>query len=154
MKSDINAKVFMNGEKARTWNSRQNNIPGMFASVTATINANGEQFAYISDAGVQNIAYEKVGHTSIVTPYSTMALFLADEASASVWYHNMISGPAGQTKFGSIESLDVTGSAVSPMTTWDSKITTVVGMMGGLVDSVTERMVNDKVFDEFLDVVN
>ena len=83
-----------------------------------------------------------------------MALFLADQSSAAAWYHNMISGPAGQTKYGSIEALLVDGTQVSPMTTWDSKITTVVGMMGGLVDSVRERMVKENVYDKFINIVN
>ena len=49
----------------------------------------------------------------------------------------MISGPAGQTKFGSIEALHVSGSEISPIITWDSKITTVVGILGGIQDIIS-----------------
>lgn len=46
----------------------------------------------------------------------------------------MISGPAGQTLYGSIEGLNITGYNVSPMTTWDTKATTVLAMLGGTID--------------------
>jgi hypothetical protein len=42
--------------------------------------------------------------------------------------------------FGSVESLEIDGSAVSPLVTWDSKITTVVGMLGGISDLVSRKM--------------
>ena len=40
------------------------------------------------------------------------------------------------------------------MTTWDSKITTVVSILGGLVDVITRKMKADNVFDKFIDIVN
>ena len=83
-----------------------------------------------------------------------MSLFLADEGVATAWYHNMISGPAGQTIYGSIEALMVSGAEVSPMTTWDSKITTVVGMMGGLQEIVGAKMQKDNILQPFLDKIN
>jgi hypothetical protein len=154
LQSDINKRVFLNGEKARTWDAKESKLPGMFASVTSAISSNADALAYFSDCGVQSAAYEKVGHRQVVTPYSTMPLFLADQASAAVWYHNMLSGPAGQTKYGSIEALDISGTKVSPMTTWDSKITTVVAIMGGLSDIIADKMQKDMVLDSFLNVVN
>lgn len=38
--SPINAKLFKNGEKVRTWDARESSLPGMFASVTGTIKRN------------------------------------------------------------------------------------------------------------------
>lgn len=67
----------------------------MFASVTGTIKSNDEIPEYISDAGIPEAAYAKVNHRDVVTPYSTMGLFLANRTVATAWYHNMISGPAG-----------------------------------------------------------
>ena len=87
--------MFLNGEKVRTWDARANGLPGMFASVTSTIAYNEQPLNYYSACGVQEVAYEVVTHRDVVTPYSTMGLFLADQATATVWYHNMISGPAG-----------------------------------------------------------
>lgn len=83
-----------------------------------------------------------------------MPLFLADQPTAAVWYHNMLSGPAGQTKYGSIEALHINGSSVSPMTTWDSKITTVVAMMGGLTSIVESKLKKTKAYDSFIAVVD
>lgn len=65
-----------------------------------------------------------------------MALFIANPGVAATWYHNMISSPAGQNKYGSTEGMTIDGKQVSPMVTWDSKITTVIGMMGGFADAV------------------
>jgi len=82
----------------------------MLASITSTIGSNSEQINYFSDCGVPELAIQSVSHREIVTPYSTMNLFLADLPSATVWYHSMISGPAGQTPTGSIEALLIDGT--------------------------------------------
>jgi hypothetical protein len=50
--SDINKRVFMNGEKARTWDANASKLPGMFASVTSTIASNDQQLNYFSDCGI------------------------------------------------------------------------------------------------------
>jgi hypothetical protein len=75
-----------------------------------------------------------------------MGLFLANKTVASAWYHNMISGPAGQTKYGSIEGLAVDGRTIAPVLTWDSKITTVISMLGGFSDIVSRKMHKDGVY--------
>ena len=62
----------------------------------------------------------------------------------------MISGPAGQTKYGSIESLDIRGYEVGPVLTWDSKITTVVSMLGGFKDAVAKKMKTQRIYNSFL----
>ena len=152
--SPLNKQVFLNGEKIRTWNSKVNKLPGMFASVTSTIATNDQQLNYFSDCGVQEVAFERVGRKEVVTPYSTMSLFIADEGVAAAWYHNMISGPAGQTMYGSIEALMTSGAEISPMLTWDSKITSVVGMMGGLQEIVGAKMHKHNILEPFLDKIN
>ena len=78
------------------------------------------------------MSFKSVTHDYLVTPYSTMALFMVSKEVGALWYHNMISGPAGQNVFGSTEGLIVDGTSVSPFVTWDSKITTVLGMLGGV----------------------
>jgi hypothetical protein len=40
------------------------------------------------------------------------------------------------------------------MTTWDSKITTVVAMMGGLTDIIAAKMKKSRAYDTFINVVN
>lgn len=48
----------------------------------------------------------------------------------------------------------MSGSEVSPLLTWDSKITTVLAMLGGLQDIVKQRMIKDNVYDKFIKVVD
>ncbi len=127
-----------------------NYIPGMFASVTSSIKTDTQLFDYFSDCGVEYLAYQKVTHRQLVTPYSTMTLFLADQATAAVWYHNMISGPAGESKYGSTEGILITGTEISPMTTWDTKITTVLGIVGGMSDIISAQLRRDQVYITFL----
>ena len=69
-----------------------------------------------------------------------MGMFLADKKVAAAWYHNMLSSPAGQNAYGSTESTLVDGSQVSPLVTWDSKITTVISMLGGFYDAVRKGL--------------
>jgi hypothetical protein len=38
--------------------------------------------------------------------------------------------------------------------TWDSKITTVIGIMGGITDIIAAKMKKDLVYDKFVDIVN
>jgi hypothetical protein len=48
----------------------------------------------------------------------------------------MLMSPSAQTKYGSLEATNVTGANVSPMLTWNTKIATVVAMMGGTTDII------------------
>jgi hypothetical protein len=69
-----------------------------------------------------------------------MNLFMADRTVATAWYHNMISAPGGQNKFGSTEAVSMYGDSVSPMVTWDAKMTTVLSILGGLSDQVARKL--------------
>lgn len=91
----MNNQLLINAEKVRTWDAKINKRPGMFASINGNISKNDDQMSYHSDCGVQSVAFEKVGTTYLVTPYSTMAMFLTNQSVAAAWYHNMLSGPAG-----------------------------------------------------------
>lgn len=66
----------------------------------------------------------------------------------------MLDMPAGQTQYGSTEGVVIDGSSVSPMLTWDSKITTVIGMLGGFADAVTRGLDEEGLLFQFYDVVN
>ena len=66
----------------------------------------------------------------------------------------MISGPAGQNKWGSTEGSSIYGDSVAPMTTWDAKITTVLSIMGGLADYNAKKLSWDNKLSIFLSVVN
>lgn len=52
--------------------------------------------------------------------------------------------------YGSTESARVDGKLVSALVTWDSKITTVVSMLGGVSDLVRQKMKADGIYDEFI----
>lgn len=152
--SPVNAKVFKNGEKARTWDALDNKIPGMFASVTAPIYRNSDQVNYYSDCGIPALSYSVVGHRNLVTPYSTMGLFLADSISAYAWYYTMISGPAGQNLYGSTEAMSIAGDSVAPIVTWDSKITTVIGMLGGFIRPIADKMKKSGIYNTFINRID
>lgn len=55
-------------------------------------------------------------------------------------YNNMLSAPRMQSRYGSTEAINVNGTEISPLTTWDSKITTVLGMLGGVGHLVAEGL--------------
>jgi hypothetical protein len=150
----ITHNLLVNGEKARTWDAYQNGIHGMFASVNGNISRNTDNMEYYSDCGIQSIAFQPVNHRHLVTPYSTMALFLANRDVASAWYHNMLNAPAGQNKYGSTEGTTRDGLQVSPMITWDAKITTVISILGGFAEEVSWGLKDDGVLTQLIDKIN
>lgn len=52
--------------------------------------------------------------------------------------------------YGSTESTRVDGEGVSALLTWDSKVLTVVSILGGIKDLVRDRMKSDGIYDEFV----
>lgn len=55
--------------------------------------------------------------------------------------------------YGSTESTRVDGTGVSALVTWDSKVTTVVAILGGVTDLVRQKMKADGVYAEFIEVI-
>ncbi len=150
----INNRVFLNGEKARTWHSYLNKIPGMYASVTNVGKDGNYDTGYISACGIQSISYEKVQYTNVVTPYGAFPVIMASQAHGLAWYFAMISGARMQGPYGSTEASNTAGSMISPVVTWDSKITSVVAMLGG-VAPINERVMRQQnVYDRFHDIVD
>jgi hypothetical protein len=95
----------------------------MFASVTNVTTPNVFP-NYLSAAGIQEIAFELIQENDVVTPYASFPQFLATkEPSGLIWYHNMLTGPKMQGPYGSTESVNVDGTLISPVLTWDSKST-------------------------------
>lgn len=52
----------------------------------------------------------------------------------------MLSGPRMQSRYGSTEAINTNGTMISPLTTWDSKITTVLAMLGGVGQLVGDSL--------------
>jgi hypothetical protein len=49
-----------------------------------------------------------------------------------------------QSSFGSTEGINANGTEISPLTTWDSKITTVLAMLGGVGPIVERSLLREK----------
>lgn len=56
----------------------------------------------------------------------------------------------GPGLYGSTESTRVDGKLVSALVTWDSKITTVVALLGGVGDLVRPKMKRDRIYKDFI----
>lgn len=108
----------------------------MYASVSGPASTNYEDTGYFSDAGIQEIAFNSITFDRIVTPYSSFPVFLVSKEHGAAWLHNMLISPCGQTKYGALEGTGLNGSLISPMMTWDTKITTVLAIMNGTTNII------------------
>eukprot|EP01125_Pyxidicula_operculata_P018068 TRINITY_DN6399_c0_g1_i2.p1 TRINITY_DN6399_c0_g1~~TRINITY_DN6399_c0_g1_i2.p1 ORF type:complete len:425 (+),score=83.98 TRINITY_DN6399_c0_g1_i2:389-1663(+) len=151
----INARVFMNGERARVANSNMNKIPGLYASVS-NVTTGGPVQQYLS-AGIPPIAFNQNLNDydlSLITPYGSFPVLLANYTVGLQWYWTMLKGPRMQGPYGSTESTYITGTMISPVTTWDSKITTVTALHGGVASIVRRGLVKEGKYDRFFGIVN
>lgn len=64
-------------------------------------------------------------------------------------YRNTFSDP-----YGSTESERIDGTAISSFVSWDSKITTVNALLGGVYSIVGRKMRKEGIYDEFIDVAS
>jgi hypothetical protein len=78
------------------------------------------------------------------------------EKRKELWLLNFC-GNANHTNspdiYGSTEAVRVDGTGVSALLTWDSKVTTVNAVLGGVTDFVRQKMKADNVYDEFVDIM-
>jgi hypothetical protein len=153
-------KIFRNAEKVRTLDAYLNKIPGLMASINDVTNGSQDIPDYASACGISSVAFEKVERRDLLTPYGSFAIFLHDPATGFCWYNNMLQGPRMQHKYGSTEAINANATEISPLTTWDSKITTVLGMLGGIGDATAKALKTDKVqftgenaYDAFVNIV-
>ncbi|KAG2382056.1 hypothetical protein C9374_005848 [Naegleria lovaniensis] len=152
--SDINRRVFMNGEKARLIHSIENNIPGLFASVTKPTTHGRYYPKYASECGIPSISCQKVLFENIVTPYASFPTILAHRNVGLAWYWMMLKGSKMQGLYGSTESITANGKKICPVLTWDSKITTVVAICGGVSKFTREFMKKQGLYDKFISTIN
>jgi hypothetical protein len=131
-------KLFQNAEKARTWDAVSNHLPGLLASINDVTDGSQTIPDYASACGVPEIASQPIERRDILTPYGSFGLFLFDMPSALCWYNNMLRAPRMQSAIGSTEAINANGTEISPLTTWDSKATTVLAMLGG-IGTITGR---------------
>lgn len=55
--------------------------------------------------------------------------------------------------YGSSESTRVDGTSTSAFVSWDSKVTTINGLLGGVTSLVRAKMQREGVYEEFIQVV-
>ncbi|KAJ3568519.1 hypothetical protein NP233_g5665 [Leucocoprinus birnbaumii] len=165
--------LYENMERARTCDSHAKRLPGMFASINNSTDQNGEIIGYISNAGIPAIANQTVQELDVITPYSTMNTMIVNKTVGLLWWYNMAKARRMQSMFydqpppllallielvnidlyGSSESTRIDGTATSAFVSWDSKVTTVNGLLGGVASLVRARMQRQGVYEEFIRVV-
>ncbi|KAL1966392.1 hypothetical protein VTN77DRAFT_4534 [Rasamsonia byssochlamydoides] len=151
---DIIRRLYNNAERARTCNSVVTKVPGMFASVNnSTDPSTGQIIGYISNAGIPSIANQTVQELDVITPYSVFPTLLFDQKVGLAWWRNMVIAKKMQNPYGSTESARIDGILISGLVTWDSKMTTVNALLGGVSDFVRQRMIKDGIYQEFIDII-
>jgi len=150
---DLMKRLYANGEKVRTWDSYLNNIPGMFAAIN-DVSTNETIPGYIG-CGIPAVAIAKNTRRDVITGYGIYPLFLIEsqKINALLWFDNYLKGPKMQNQFGATEAVSINGTMISSLTTWDSKMTTVLGMLGGVVDLNRKFMQESGVYDNFVATV-
>jgi len=150
---DLMKRLYANGEKVRTWDSYTNRFPGMFAAIN-DVSTNETIPGYIG-CGIPSIATAKDTRRDVITGYGIYPLFLIEnqKLNALLWYDNYLKAPKMQNQFGATEAININGTMISSLTTWDSKMTTVLAMLGGVVDLNRKFMQETGVYDSFLATV-
>lgn len=151
--SATNRRVFFNGERARTQHSAANAIPGLYASVTDVCPPGKTPPTYISATGIQSIASQIVQRRDVLTPYGAYPVILAHKGIGLAWYQHMLNFTAMQGPLGSTEAFNVNGTMISPVLTWDSKITTFAAMIGGVADLVEKGLRRDNTYLAFAKII-
>eukprot|EP01129_Flabellula_baltica_P008794 TRINITY_DN3526_c0_g1_i1.p1 TRINITY_DN3526_c0_g1~~TRINITY_DN3526_c0_g1_i1.p1 ORF type:complete len:477 (+),score=86.60 TRINITY_DN3526_c0_g1_i1:13-1443(+) len=124
-------------------------IPGLYASVT-DVKLRG----YISATGIQSIAFQPIQRKDIITPYGAFPVLLADQAVGLTWLQNMIKAPRMQGMYGSTEAININGTEISNIVTWDSKVTTDVAILGGIKDMTIALMKQQGIWERFSFIAN
>jgi len=149
----IHKRIFDNGERARTINSALKKIPGLYAAAS-NVTSGGPVQSYVAAVGIAEIAFEAITDSNLITPYGSFPVLLANYTYGLVWYHNMLLGSKMQGPFGSTESCDVWGSQISPVLTWDTKITTMCALVGGVVDITEKGFKEDGKYQRFKTIID
>lgn len=146
-------RLFTNAERARTCNSNVLKIPGTYASVNNITSPRDNQIeGYISNAGIPSISFITEQELDVITPYSVFPTVLFDRGVGAAWLWDMLQGKKMQNPYGTTESERIDGTGVSSFVSWDSKITTVVALLGGVGDLAREGLKNEGLYGEFLRV--
>ncbi|KAM3448251.1 hypothetical protein MY3296_007934 [Beauveria thailandica] len=152
---DIIRRLHQNAERVRTCNSIVTRVPGLFASVNNSTDPTTDEITgYISPAGIVSVASQKEQEHDVITPYAAWPTIMVDKSVGLAWWWNMLQGKKMQNPYGSTESTRVDGKLVSALVTWDSKITTVVSLLGGVGDLVRRKMKIDGIYHDFISIAS
>ncbi|MFC2140638.1 hypothetical protein ACFLQ1_02835, partial [Candidatus Auribacterota bacterium] len=160
--SPLICEVIRLGEVARTIHSRENNIPGLFASVNAPDSPNtirmlrklGRKYNYISSAGIQALASQKVNFANVVAPYAAFPVILQNTKQGLAWLQVMLAGPRMQGPYGSTEAITTDGKYIATLLTWDAKATNVLALMKkASLRAMRSALKTQKVYTKFLSYV-
>ena len=144
-------RVFMNAERMRTCDANLINNAGLFASVNNVTNTStNDVIGYISNAGVPSVSNQTDLELDVITPYGSFPSMLFNQTLGLAWYHNMLLGKGMQNPYGSSEATKRDGTAISAFVSWDSKITTVNGILGGTAGITKRKMMRDGIYDAFV----
>jgi hypothetical protein len=124
--------LYHNAEVVRTMNAVSTKSPGLLASINDVTDGAEVIPDYISATGIPEVGTQEVQRTDVITPYGTFGLMMQDLSVGLCWYNNMLKATRMQGPYGSTEAINVNGTEISPLVTWDSKITTVLAMLGGV----------------------
>lgn len=152
--SKVNKELFLNGEKARTWNSYKKKIPGMYGAVNDVVPPGKLQTGYLGCLGIEELAENPILRHDVITPYGGYPVILANQTVGLIWYHRILLGTAMQGPLGSTESINLNATELSPLVTWDSKVTNIVAFLGGITDMVATYMQRDGILQQFINVVD
>ena len=143
--------LYLNGEKVRADFSNKNQFRGFFASV------NAPDLSYLSLLGVQDVASEIGVENSVVAPYGTFPMLLADHVSRNNtglnWLRNILAYDKMLGDYGMTESYDTDTFAIAPLLTWDGKVLTDLAMMGGVFHEIREFMIEDDIYLPFMALI-
>ena len=145
-------RVLALGEKARTWHSAENGIPGLFASTHEPVAGNVSPL-YVSEIGVPSIAAQAVERQDIVAPYAAFPVIAMDEKTGIAWYQTMLSGPKMQGPYGATESAHVNGQRIAPLLTWDGKDTTILAIVGNSTQMMGDALKRASVYTRFIQLI-
>ncbi|EGD75802.1 hypothetical protein PTSG_07920 [Salpingoeca rosetta] len=150
------ARVFANCERARTVNSAEKRIPGLYACINDVTNGSEAIPDYISYTGIPSIAMENstMWRYDVVTPYAAFPTTLINETVGAAWYHTMLLPNRMQGPYGSTEAININGTEISPLLTWDAKSLTPLAFMGGVADVVAKGLRRDNLYSSFLNVTS
>lgn len=143
-------QIFANCERVRVINAIENLRPGLQGSCTAPSRVQcGTYGGYCNAVGIAEVAAQPVLWTQQVSPYGAYPTILIDKGSGLAWYNAMLSLPHMQTKHGSVEASDVTGTSIAPVLTWDTKSTTVLAMLGGTGPLIRRHLETEGLLSRF-----